>query len=273
MRLLIDADPMVYGCGFSVEKKHPDGSKSVEPVSHAYQAVTMLVGHMRRDINAKLAQHGGRITSESFYLTGKGNYRDKLATIKPYKGNRDPTHKPTHYKALREHLMVKYAARLVEGYEADDAVSMAQYAADWETTIICTIDKDLMMVPGIHYNYKRKSLSIVSPLEGQRAFYTQLLTGDPTDNIGGCYKVGKKRAAELISTIKTESASEFAKQAYLICLEEYRASILHKNCPYKTYHPKSALLENARLLWMQQHPGQLWVPQGMKPAWLPGYGP
>ena len=42
-------------------------------------------------------------TSYEIFLTGKGNFREELVDY--YKANRDPTHKPVHYKALKEWLI------------------------------------------------------------------------------------------------------------------------------------------------------------------------
>jgi hypothetical protein len=74
---------------------------------------------------------------------------------------------------------------------------MAAIAAD-EETIICTIDKDLDMIPGLHYNFgpKRKLDGIydIEDPHGLRLFYKQMFTGDASDNIPGLYKRKQRRA-------------------------------------------------------------------------------
>lgn len=264
---LVDTDPVVYSAGFAVEKKQPDGGKLVEPLSHALQCVRQLIASIQANVAQNALGFGVTEVNYKYYLTGPGNYRDKLATIKKYKGNRDPLHKPFWYKEIRQYLQDRYAAVVVSGWEADDQVAMEQWQAPPETTVICTADKDLLMVPGLHYNYNKKVGTIISFKDALKAFYMQLLTGDTTDNIGGCYKVGKKKAAQILDGL------EHDYELYAACLTAYETSLNKYGDVYKGLNAKEALLENARLLWMQQYPGQLWVPPGEPPAYLPGFEP
>ena len=64
---------------------------------------------------------------------------------------------------------------------------------------IATLDKDLDGVPGWHYVWKgkREGVFYVTETEADRFFYTQMLTGDATDNIPGLFKmVGVKALAK-----------------------------------------------------------------------------
>lgn len=273
LKLLIDADSIVYSCGFAAQRK-VHGVVVAEPLANALNNVRMLLGGLQTDLERKLTRAGEKIDDFEVYLTGKNNYREKIATIRQYKGNRDPSHKPVHYDAIREYLVKKWDAKVVHGYEADDAVAMAQHQSEHESTVICSIDKDLKTVPGLNYNFRKKELSIISPLQAKRAFWTQVLQGDATDNIGGCYKVGPKKAAEIIGEIKTVILKDFEEIAYWNCLVAYDESV-DKYGPeiYRGLPGQKALLENARLLHMQESPGQLWVPPGASQDWLPGYGP
>jgi len=60
------------------------------------------------------------------FLTGDGNYRIDVATIVPYKGNRTSA-KPIHHQVIRDHLVSEWGAEIIEGAEADDMLSIAQY--------------------------------------------------------------------------------------------------------------------------------------------------
>ena len=75
----------------------------------------------------------------------KSNFRYTVAKTKPYKGNRVGVHKPIHLAALKEHLITKHQAIVVTGQEADDAMGIEQYRATVGSTIICSIDKDMLM--------------------------------------------------------------------------------------------------------------------------------
>ena len=82
-------DILVYRCGFA--------SKEGEPLEYCLHSVKTVVDAIKdRFPNAE---------DTKLYLTGSGNYRNTLATIKPYKGNRDPNNKPIYYAEIREYLL------------------------------------------------------------------------------------------------------------------------------------------------------------------------
>lgn len=229
------------------------------------------------------------------YLTGKGNFREDIATILPYKGNRDPKAKPYYYDELKNYLIKKHGAVVINGMEADDALAIAQYE-DYEKvkgrknkcgTIICTVDKDLDIVPGWHCDFIKCIKYWVEPIDGLYNFYTQLLTGDSTDNIQGleqCSESIRKKYGIRKSTGCGPKAAEKVldgcfteKEMHNRCFEAYREweieglSLLDDEDPTKLPMHKillvaddcaeKKLLENGRLLWMCRYEGELWCPK------------
>jgi len=155
---------------------------------------------------------------------------------------------------------------VIEGREADDECAIAQYTHD-SPSIICTIDKDLDQVPGHHYDYVRKTFYTTSKDEGECLFYKQVLSGDSTDNIPGCYKVGAVRAAKIVDTIYLDYGLDHEKiweailATYAASLDKYKL-----DCPYaekaKEEGVEAVCIEMARLVKMQEYVGQLWTPEG-----------
>ena len=221
------------------------------------------------------------VDAESYqiHLTAedKSNFRIKLATIKPYKGHREEK-KPYWYRKIREFLIKHRGAIEVHGMEADDALSIEQtkelkkqealcryYQNNWDTrpekapklkegatTVICSRDKDLDMVPGWHYSWgagkqKEKEMWWQDELGGLRCFYKQLLTGDTVDNIPGLYGVGK--SSRLLSYIDD---MDRGPDMYQRVFQEYELR-------FGSYADQF-FLENARLLWMLRKEGELWEP-------------
>lgn len=206
--------------------------------------------------------HDANCDEYEIFLTGSGNFRIDVATIKPYKGTR-PTDKPHHYERIREYLIKFRGATLVEGMEADDAVSIEQmkdrsdchlrmmsaesYGEKTEDvyydykrfseTVLCSIDKDLDMVPGWHYDWLKKERYWVDEVDGIRHFYKQLLTGDTVDNIPGLFGVGK--SSTLLRKLD-DMDSELDMYSHLVTQYEKR---------FGSYWWQF-LLENAQLLWM-----------------------
>lgn len=198
------------------------------------------------------------------YLTGSGNFRDQIATIRPYKGNRATTSKPLLYWELREYLARQWGAKTVHGIEADDIIATraARLGASRkvgdparEEYVVVHVDKDLLMIPGVHFN-PNKGWATVSRERGLREFYRQIITGDDVDNIPGVFRAGPKVAKELI----VPGMSEW--EMWKVCVQCYADSIAKhgEKCGYHRMAPMEAARENARLLWLQQYEGEIWEP-------------
>jgi hypothetical protein len=191
-------------------------------------------------------------------LTDGGNtFRDKLATIKPYKGNRDPNHKPTYYDEIREHLVLEHDALLYNKWEADDAAGMLVSAQPNAEYIIVSIDKDLDQLPGLHVDPKHieDGEYWVSPVEAWCSFYAQMLSGDSSDNIKGLSGIGPVKAAKLLHGCETpEKMCQVVWHAYQ---ERYSENALQ------------AFRENADLLYLLRHRYDQYTPHCDIPGWVP----
>lgn len=174
------------------------------------------------------------------YITGRGNFRNELATTAPYKGNRKDMKKPVHYEAIRNYLL-DMGAHLIEGMEADDAIAIKATELGYDNFVIVSIDKDLDQVPGHHYNFVKGELYEVSEEEGLKNFYKQILTGDRVDNIIGIKGCGPVKAGKLIDPCKTE------QEMFDVCVKAYNDD--GQNGVERT-------TENANLLWLLRHPNK-----------------
>lgn len=177
------------------------------------------------------------------YLTGKENFREKIATIQPYKGHRNRGERPFWYSAIYSYLSRDRGAIVVDRMEADDALAI-RANLDPDSVIICSRDKDLLMVPGWHYQWpswkqEEQHPFFVTELEGLRFFYTQLLIGDSADNILGLYGVGKKSAS-----VKRVQEAETELQMFEEVKEQYRLR-------FGSYWDMF-MCETGRLLWMKR---------------------
>lgn len=186
-------------------------------------------------------------TDIEFYLTGKNNFRNKVAVSREYKAGRNS--KPTLYQAMRQWVEFKWNATTIHGMEADDQLAIRQ-TQEGDNSVIVSRDKDLRMVKGWHYGYKCGSQSefalrwidemgylemVKSNVKGggMKFFFAQLLMGDKTDNIEGVKGIGAKKAYKLIDPLTTY------QDMFDTCLEMYEGL--------------TVMLENADLLWMVTH--------------------
>jgi len=290
VRVLFDADSMVYGCGFASQKvvydyvlsedqgdgivegialsreelaatvaMLPDGWSisynslaEAEPLENALALCKRQIVRVEED----LARMGYDFSRLELFLTGKGNFRDAVAVTKPYKGNRIAMEKPIHYKAIRRYLRNRWGAVVVDGREADDEVAIISASLDHDPdkVIIVSQDKDLLTVPGLLYNYRKREMQLVTHKAALVAFYRQMLTGDTVDNIGGCFRVGEAKAAILIH----EGMNEH--EMYKTVLKQFEKSKGLKGCPYADRDAAEVVLEHGRLLHMLRTPEDVWIP-------------
>lgn len=131
------------------------------------------------------------------FLTSPDNFRKQI--YPEYKANRTAT-KPKHLQFLRDYLVESWQGTVASGMEADDYLGIHQN----ESSIICSIDKDLLQVPGKHYNIVKKEFYEVDEETGFRNFYTQLLTGDTSDNIKGIAGIGPVKAKKALAEATNE---------------------------------------------------------------------
>lgn len=203
---LIDGDVLVYQAGFASDaaakslyrQKHPEDpelkhfniKKHHEPVNYTLHGTNELIQSLIRNAEAD---------DYRIFVSHPVNYREDF--FRDYKVNRNIEHKPFWYTEIKDYLFENHPTEYSEqGDEADDAMGILQCALNEDDRlepIIATIDKDLDMIPGLHYNFsknrKKDGIYRVDDPEGLQKFYTQILTGDTSDNIPGMFQtLGKK---------------------------------------------------------------------------------
>jgi 5'-3' exonuclease len=181
---LLDTDIFVYRVGFTTED---------EDFNIAAWRMSDLI---ERTLDATKA------TSFQCYLTASKDetvFRKK--TYPEYKQNRKAP-RPKHYDALREFLVTEWKAKMVSYMEADDAIGIDSSSGN---CVVVSIDKDLLQIPGLHYNFVKETFQEVTPIEGTRFFYKQCLTGDVADNVKGIAGIGPAKAEKLLNKGNNES--------------------------------------------------------------------
>lgn len=136
--------------------------------------------------------------------------------IKEYKGNRpkNPEWMDRLAGPIVTHLQSRWGFELVNGMEVDDAVAtIARKLRERNTSyIVCSPDKDLDQVPGIHFN-RRKGRYTIDKEQAEYIVQMQLLMGDSTDNIKGLPGIGKVKAEKIIKS--TDKPYQAIMKAYI----------------------------------------------------------
>ncbi len=132
-----------------------------------------------------------------------------------------------------------YKAKVVDNIEADDALGLKQDS----DTMICSIDKDLLMCEGNHYNFVKKEFKQVTSEEGTRFFYQQMITGDSADNILGIRGLGKVKASKLLKDTARKNWDNMLLDLYI---QEFGYEEGRNRC-----------VQNSQLLWILQKNKQM----------------
>ena len=214
MKALIDADIVAYRVACTLEDDDAE--------DFVYARAEDLVDQILVNTEA---------TEYRLFLTGKNNFRYSI--YPEYKAHR-PTEKPFWLEKCRQYLIATFNAEVIDGQEADDALGIAQT----KDTIICSIDKDLLMIPGRHYNFVKDEFQEVTNDSGMRHFYMQCLTGDRSDNIKGIEKIGPKKAEKILAGCVTEQ-------------ELF-------NAVRDAYSNDEEFLMNGRVLWIRRKENEDW---------------
>lgn len=240
--IIVDADSLVYKAGWSVERRHyvledtgetfktkaaatntltESGREGEIPLLLMKSEVTGPESHAARclDLLYKSLLDPFRGTTIVSYLTGSTNFRNDIAVTLPYKGNRLSSAKPYYYDFLREAICKRYNGIVVDGIEADDRIAIDATAHD--NCVIVGIDKDLLQIPGVHYNYDKGKFLEIDEVTGWYNFFTQVLVGDVSDNIPGIAGIGPKKAATILAPV-SESIHDMYTTCHNIYLETYK---------------------------------------------------
>lgn len=224
MQALIDGDIVSYSNAASAEN---------DPVEIAL---------LRADQQMRSIIEVTKSDSYRVFISGSNNFRYDI--YPEYKANRKDIPDPKWRDACKEFLVREWNAEVTDGYEADDAMGFNQT----KDTIICTIDKDLNMIPGLHYSWpivrggkvvREGKIYEVSEIDGLKSFYRSLLIGDSIDNIFGIDGIGPAKAAKHINHLETEEEM-FNRVAELYGEDRERFVV------------------NAKCLWIQRKEHEVW---------------
>lgn len=224
--------------------------KIIEPAPKSY-----ALGTARSIINAVTKKFN--IEKYIGYLSStdpEDHFRLKIEGNKPYKANRKKIEKPFYYDEVREYLINNHDAIVVKG-EADDALGIEQTKYGLKSVVV-SIDKDLLQIPGNHYNTMSNKLIVsfdpgMLYLDKQKSglkcwgtgfkfFCAQMMLGDTADNIEGLVGYGPKKVFTILEQLKKID-------------ELWGAVVSHYEIMRKT---EQNLWGTANLLWIRRQEGQ-----------------
>ena len=148
--------------------------------------------------------------------TDRDNFRYKLCPN--YKANRKSLPDDAKlFKPLMQAIANEGLAIPADGMEADDMVRIKAEELRSDRGVVTTIvhiDKDLDCISGVHYNPRREEFYSIDDDTADFNYWSQMLKGDPTDNLPGLPRVGEKTAKKILNGVPMERRRAKVLSAY-----------------------------------------------------------
>lgn len=239
--ILIDGDHIVHRAAGSCEptKLKPFLESREDAIARADSMMEKLLTEQLQNWDYEL------------YIGGEGNWRK--AIYPEYKANRKEKRVATWLQDVREHLVVNWKAQIINDIEVDDKCGI-ELTAGTEEDICVSLDKDLLTVPGCHYNFVKEKLQYVTQIQAWRNFYSQVITGDSSDNVPAFDGKFRNSVPQFIEKMlepiqeMTEEYDMYAYALHIYCQDESQEDIFERN---------------AKVLWIQKKEGDMW----QRPNW------
>ena len=215
MTALIDADSIIYIVGWYFKDATIDSTKQVET------ACDGMVSRILKSTNA---------TSYLGSFSGTDNFRKGLYKFAPYKGTRKAKDEWVLLwePVIKAHLRENWGFLIPFGVEADDVMSSVHEQLTTEC-VICSPDKDLQQLPGLHFNYKKMKDGIkhVDADTATYNFWLSMLTGDTVDNIKGIIGLGPVKSKVILVGKSAKEMEETVQEQYIKYFGEYYGPIIY----------------------------------------------
>ena len=226
MKLIVDAETWLYryamSCVYSGEWK--DHSNPNDPGTNTWMhffrqsEAQQLFRDAMQAIQEACPDH-----SMVLAMGDRTNFRYSI--FKEYKSNRRKTLKPAGYEALIAWAETEWPSTRLAGVEADDVCGIIYEEGD----IICSRDKDLMTIPGVHL-VGDKEIIDVSIQQADHRFYMQCLTGDATDGYPGLKGVGPKKAEAILEGHHPVAWWDAVLTSYVKAGHDYHYALTQARC-------------------------------------------
>jgi len=190
---IIDADSICFIAHWNSDSKSFD--KSLEDI---LQSTDQIISNLLITIGA----------SKYIGFVGFGRCVKRNVVYPEYKANRKDREPLKYLTEIKNYMVDKWKFFALHGIEADDMVNSVRVKIDG--SIICAIDKDLLMLEGTHYNYKKNEWVTVSEEDAALYFWKSMIIGDSADNIKGLEGKGKFFADKLLLNIDDEQSLRIA---------------------------------------------------------------
>jgi len=255
--VLFDFDSMIYKAVHKIVNIKTIRSWFADGKSKAWMKIEIInltinrVDQMSNNILMDIELTDIQIESVEYFLTTCSKSIRKAASP-IYKANRK---KNKWVSLVRQELLKMEGFIYHDEYEADDLIKERAVEIGVDNYVICSVDKDLKQIEGIHFDYWRpvlknpdgslqvneyghriiapcRGLDIITAKQANHFFWKQMLMGDSGDNIKGIPRIGKVKAEKILSdsvnheeTVKEKYVNHFGEEEGRIQFDLHRLLI------------------------------------------------
>lgn len=205
--VIIDADSLPFICSYQ-PKKDKFGNDTIYYTKEngGYEIIEGFLNDKLLNIYNKIEEF---YDISNIYLCVKGTNNPRKLWMPEYKMHRSEVSDAV--KHLHNYLITNLNAYVAPIGEADDCVASIQETIKNEG-IIVGIDKDLLSIKGMHYNYVKEIWTYIDYKKSRYNFWTQVLMGDSVDFKGTSPGIGIKYVEKVLNIDFTEE--EYKKAVY-----------------------------------------------------------
>lgn len=186
--LLMDGDIILYMMAFAVQANQGDYYDLREAIHEEVERWGKC--EPEGDIILCLSNHTGSLDARSF----------RYQVFPEYKKHRQDTDKPRWYAEAADILRSDFYYAEYPTLEGDDVMGILGTRFKPDESVMVSIDKDLLQIPGWHWNpRKQKHPFWQSPSDALYIYHTQWIMGDSTDGYKGIPRMGPKKTEAFLS--------------------------------------------------------------------------
>lgn len=187
---IIDTDSIIYS-SFYGKKVLDENTGEPKKIDGKYVIIPKTDEEIKETLDGifyHIFSEGG-FSGYIAYVKGDNTISDRLKINPIYKQQRNKE-TPEKWEFTKKYAIEKWGVIPVNNIEVDDAVRITNLNVP--NSHIVAIDKDLLLLEGTHFNWRKNEWCTVSKEQEEEYFSRSMIIGDTVDNIKGIKGAAEK---------------------------------------------------------------------------------
>lgn len=210
---VLDIDSIAYAIANPNKIKNDDGSFALDEKGR-FIYVDKTQSELESSCHNVLKDILESCLAEEYigFIKGNNTGKHRYAIKTDYKSNRSDL-RPHWWDFVSHYLTQNFNIHIVDNYEVDDIVNV--YRLNKEGAFTVAIDKDLLNLTGVHFNWKTKEWQANTLEEAELMFWKDMIIGQPGDAIKGIPGKGKSFADSYLDGVDVNLLPFKVLEAYI----------------------------------------------------------